>query len=45
MGLKLGQNWQALEPYFRKFQYVIIGLSITAALLYVWSHFKKKNRS
>ena len=42
MGLKLGQNWQALEPYFRKFQYVIIGLSITAALLYVWSHFKKK---
>jgi len=42
MGLKLGQNWQALEPYFRKFQYVIIGLSITVAVLYVWSHFKKK---
>ena len=42
LGLKMGQNWQAIEPYFRKFQYLIVALGFAAVIFYVWSHFKKK---
>jgi len=42
LGFKMGQNWQAIEPYFRKFQYLIVGLFITGAIWYVWSHLKAK---
>jgi membrane protein DedA with SNARE-associated domain len=42
LGLKLGQNWQAIEPYFRKFQVIIIGLGITAVILYIWTHLRRK---
>ena len=42
LGLKLGQNWLAIEPYFRKFQFVIVGLGVAAVVLYVWSHLKRK---
>ncbi|MFC1625649.1 DedA family protein [Patescibacteria group bacterium] len=40
IGLKLGQNWLALEPYFRKFQFLIIGVFISLAVWYVWRHIK-----
>ena len=40
-GLKLGQNWQAVEPFFRQFQYVIIGLFVLGAAFYVYKHLKK----
>jgi len=42
LGLKLGQNWLAIEPYFRKFQFIIVGLGVAAVVLYIWSHLKKK---
>ncbi|MEJ2441402.1 MAG: DedA family protein [Patescibacteria group bacterium] len=42
LGLKLGQNWQAIEPYFRKFQVIIIGLGIAAVILYIWTHLRRK---
>ncbi len=42
LGLKLGQNWQALEPYFRKFQFVIIGLGVAAVAFYIYHHLKRK---
>lgn len=45
LGLKLGQNWNAVEPYFRKFQYVIIGLFIALAVWYVIRHIKKNKKS
>lgn len=42
LGLKMGQNWMAIEPYFQKFQ-LLIGVFIVAGVtFYVWSHFKKK---
>lgn len=41
-GLKLGQNWTAVEPFFRKFQFVIIGLGIIAVALYIYHHLKRK---
>lgn len=43
LGLKLGQNWLAIEPYFRKFQFLIVGILIVLAVLYIRSHFKKKD--
>lgn len=43
VGVKLGQNWTALEPYFRKFQFAIIGLFAVAFILYIWSHLKRRN--
>ena len=42
LGLKLGQNWQAVEPYFRKFQFVIIGLGVLAVAFYIYHHLKNK---
>lgn len=46
LGLKLGQNWQAINPYFRKFQYLIIGSIVLAVGFYIHSRLKnKKNLS
>jgi len=42
LGLKLGQNWQVIEPYFRKFQFLIIIFVILAVCTYFWKHLKKK---
>jgi membrane protein DedA with SNARE-associated domain len=42
LGLKLGQNWTAVEPFFRKFQFVIIGVFVVLAGLYVWNHLRKR---
>ena len=43
LGLKLGQNWLSIEPYFRKFQFVIVGLGVGAVALYIYTHIKRKN--
>ncbi|HKC04895.1 MAG TPA: DedA family protein [Patescibacteria group bacterium] len=42
LGLKLGQNWQIIDPYFRKFQFAIIGLGVLAVAFYIYHHIKKK---
>jgi membrane protein DedA with SNARE-associated domain len=43
LGLKLGQNWLVIEPYFRKFQFLIIGLGVAAVALYIRTHLKRKH--
>jgi membrane protein DedA with SNARE-associated domain len=43
LGLKLGQNWLAIEPYFRKFQIVIVGLGVLAAFFYIRTHLRRRN--
>lgn len=43
LGLKLGQNWLAIDPYFRKFQFIIMGLIVLALGYYIYSHLKKKD--
>lgn len=43
LGLKLGQNWLAIEPYFRKFQFLLVGLGVAAVTFYIWSHLKRKH--
>lgn len=42
LGLKLGQNWEVIDPYFRKFQFLIVGLGTGAVGFYVYLHLKRK---
>lgn len=42
LGLKLGQNWLLVEPYFRKFQLVIILAFLGAIAFYLWVHLKRR---
>lgn len=43
LGLKLGQNWLSIEPYFRKFQFVIIGIFVALTTLYIYKHLKRRD--
>ena len=43
LGLKLGQNWHSIEPYFRKFQILIAAIGIFAVAFYVYRHLKRKH--
>lgn len=43
LGLKLGQNWLSIEPYFRKFQIVIVGLGVLAVFFYIRTHLKRRH--
>ncbi len=51
VGYKLGENWEAIRVYFRKFDYLILAALLTAFGLYVYRHVKgemdekKKNSS
>lgn len=45
LGLELGENWQVIEPFFRKFQYVIIAGFAVLIVLYVVRHIKKTKKS
>ncbi len=42
LGLKLGQNWLVIDPYFRKFQFLIIGLGVLGVAAYIYRHLKQK---
>lgn len=39
VGLKLGQNWQAVKPWFHRLD-VVVALGIAAVVIYLWSHRK-----
>lgn len=41
LGLKLGENWLAIEPVFRKFQLVIVALGVIGLGLYLRAHLKR----
>lgn len=40
VGLKLGQNWHAIEPWFHRLDVVIV-LGIAAVIFYLWRRRKK----
>lgn len=42
LGLKLGQNWLSIEPYFRQFQFLIVGVFLILVILYIRSHLKRR---
>lgn len=41
LGLKLGQNWEIIYPYFRRFQFAIIELIVLAVAYYIYRHLKR----
>jgi membrane protein DedA with SNARE-associated domain len=41
LGLKLGQNWLSIEPYFRRFQVAIIIAGVVAVSAFLWRHLRK----
>jgi len=43
LGLKFGQNWLSIEPYFRKFQFLIVGIGLLGVILYIRSHLRNKS--
>ena len=43
LGLKLGQNWMSIEPYFRQFQFLIVGIAILSVSFYIYKHVKHKH--
>lgn len=44
LGKKLGENWQVLGSYFKKFDFIIIGLIIIAIILYIIRHIKNERK-
>ena len=45
VGLKLGENWLSIEPYFRKFQFVIVVLGVAAVVFYIYTHIKRRKEA
>lgn len=43
IGFVLGENWQSIEQYYRKLDYLVVALILLAAGWWIWDHFKKKN--
>ena len=43
IGFVLGENWQSLEQYYRKFDYAIVALILLGIGWWVWDHFNRKS--
>lgn len=41
LGFVMGENWQALDPYYRKFEYVILALIVFGGIFYVVRKIRK----
>ena len=44
IGFVLGENWNALEPIYRKFEFIIAGVIIIAVLAYIEKHLNLRKR-
>ena len=44
IGFVLGGNWTTIEPYFRKFDFVVAGIIIIAIVWWLQHHFKKSSK-
>lgn len=44
IGFVLGENWNSLEPYYRKFEFVIAGLIILAVVVYIEKHLNLRKK-
>jgi len=45
VGFKAGEKWDLLLPYFRRFDFVIIGLVLAVIIWYIYRHLKRKHFS
>lgn len=43
LGLKLGQNWHIIEPYFRRLQVLIVAMGALTVVLYIRAHLKNRH--
>ncbi|OIP57109.1 MAG: alkaline phosphatase [Candidatus Levybacteria bacterium CG_4_10_14_0_2_um_filter_36_16] len=44
IGFVLGENWNSLEPYYRKFEFIIAGLIILAVVVYIEKHLSLRKK-
>jgi len=42
IGFVLGENWDTIEPYFRKFDFAIVGVILIGLGWWIWYHFRKR---
>ncbi len=42
VGFTLGKNWDAIHPYFQKFQFVVIGLVVLAIAYAIYTRIRKQ---
>lgn len=45
VGLKLGENWEKLRVYFRRFDWIIIALIVLLIVWWIWRHIKQSRKS
>lgn len=45
VGYELGQNWEEIEPFFHKFQIVIVALFLILAGLYVYKKLSERKKN
>jgi membrane protein DedA with SNARE-associated domain len=45
LGYTLGKNWAALEPLFRRFSFLLLGLLVLAIGFWIWSHFRAEKQT
>ncbi|OGD92923.1 hypothetical protein A2697_05350 [Candidatus Curtissbacteria bacterium RIFCSPHIGHO2_01_FULL_41_44] len=43
IGVKLGENWVVIRPYFRKFDIAIVAIIIILILVYIYRKFRNNN--
>lgn len=41
VGMRLGQNWEQLSPYFHRFDAVWVPVLLAAAVFFIWRHLQK----
>src|SRR5919197_6593552 len=44
LGMKLGDHWMDLKPYFLKFKEVIVFFLVAGVVWFVWTHWKNRMR-
>ncbi|MGE0407345.1 MAG: DedA family protein [Candidatus Korobacteraceae bacterium] len=44
LGMKLGQNWMSIKPYFLQFKEVVLAVLLIGGIWFVWTHWKHRVR-
>lgn len=42
MGIKLGNSWHVIEPYFRRFDFLIVAVLVIFVFLWIYRHIRQK---
>lgn len=43
-GYAMGQNWQALEPYYREYEIVLVALGVVVLAFWIWRRVRKRRQ-